>query len=340
MVEHLRADYLVAGAGPAGLTVARLLALKGRKVIVADPCRSTAKRLELLAPPSLGTVAAVGLGSLLDDPAIARPCLGIRRTGASARYAHEDFLRHPYRTGYVVNRGRFDERLRAAAAAAGVEFRRLRVTGIAPDGRGLRVQAGGGPPRWVALTGPIIDATGRAAMVARRMGARVTVRDRMVAELIEETVVDPVGDTASWLEYQSDGSSWSYRIHGPGGRAQTWRVRRSGMTAKNTMLRVDASASILSEAAGEGWIAVGDAAMSFDPIASQGLFNALSSALVATGALISADGLDLATARLYSDAVAATFFRSEAGRSDVYRALYNPRDAKAVLDRFEPVASP
>jgi flavin-dependent dehydrogenase len=75
---------------------------------------------------------------------------------------------------------------------------------------------------------------------------------------------------------------------------------------------------MLSAAAGEGWIAVGDAASAFDPIASQGLFNALSSALVATGALLSADGLSPAAARLYSDAVAATFSWSEAGRSNIY----------------------
>jgi flavin-dependent dehydrogenase len=64
---------------------------------------------------------------------------------------------------------------------------------------------------------------------------------------------------------------------------------------------------------------VGDAAIAFDPITSQGLFNALSSALVATGALMSADQLSVATARLYSDAVTATFLLSEAGRVDVYK---------------------
>ena len=68
---------------------------------------------------------------------------------------------------------------------------------------------------------------------------------------------------------------------------------------------------------GEGWIAVGDAASAFDPIASQGLFNALSSALVVCGALISPDRSSV-TERLYSDAVAAAFVWSEAARSKVY----------------------
>ena len=60
-METLHADYLVVGAGPAGSTIARLLALKGRAVVVADPGLPTTNRLELLAPASLGTVAAIGL---------------------------------------------------------------------------------------------------------------------------------------------------------------------------------------------------------------------------------------------------------------------------------------
>ena len=66
-------------------------------------------------------------------------------------------------------------------------------------------------------------------------------------------------------------------------------------------------------------MAVGDAASAFDPIASQGLFHALSSAQVAAGALLSAPRLSLAAARLYSDAVATAFAWSEAGRSGIYQ---------------------
>lgn len=324
-METLRADCLVVGAGPAGSTVARLLALKGCAVIVASTSSSASSRLELLAPASLDTVAAVGLGHLLDDPAIARRCLGIRRTRGSGEQDYEDFLRHPYRVGYVVDRASFDERLRAAAAAAGVTFCPLRVTGVTPDGGVIFRESDSGATKLV-FADVVVDATGRAAAIARRKGARVAVRNRMVAELLEDTSADAIADAASWLDYRSNGSNWSYRIHGPEGRAQTWRIRASGKPARDALLSVDASARALSEAAGEGWIAVGDAAIAFDPIASQGLFNALSSALVATGALMSADRLSPVTARLYSAAVTATFLYSEAGRADVYNKQHAAQD--------------
>ncbi|XUJ37510.1 NAD(P)/FAD-dependent oxidoreductase [Bradyrhizobium japonicum] len=136
----LRTDCLVVGAGPAGLTAARLLALRGRTIIVADSGVTPTTRLELLAPASLVTVAAVGLEHLLDDPTIARACLGIRRTHGSGASDYEDFLRHPGRVGYVVDRARFDERLRDEAIAVGVTFCGLRAIGVRPD-RGVICRA-------------------------------------------------------------------------------------------------------------------------------------------------------------------------------------------------------
>jgi flavin-dependent dehydrogenase len=46
-----------------------------------------------------------------------------------------------------------------------------------------------------------------------------------------------------------------------------------------------ARSAVLEPAAGDGWLAVGDAAMSFDPLSSQGLFNALFTGLAAAEAV-------------------------------------------------------
>ena len=51
----------MAGAGPAGATIARLLAAKGRHVVLVDPGHLRMSRLELLAPPALGVIEALGL---------------------------------------------------------------------------------------------------------------------------------------------------------------------------------------------------------------------------------------------------------------------------------------
>lgn len=60
----------------------------------------------------------------------------------------------------------------------------------------------------------------------------------------------------------------------------TKKLVRSGR-----VISVDASPSWLDKPVGEGWLAIGDAATSFDPIASQGLANALASAVAGAEAV-------------------------------------------------------
>jgi flavin-dependent dehydrogenase len=302
------------------MTIARLLALKGRRVLVVDAERRQTKvRLELLAPAARRTIAALGLEPLLLDKAVARSCLGIHRPGTQSEY--EDFLMHPDHMGYVVDRAQFDARLRAAAIKAGVEILSLRVTGVAADGNALYVRTAAGSLGSLPVNGIVIDATGRTAAIARRNGARIIFRDRMVAELLTEEHDRRKGpatdDAPSWLVYQGTASDWSYRIAGPSGRVQTWHISPAEVRLGNSTCRVDASAAILSHAAGNRWIAIGDAAMAFDPIASQGLFNALSSSLTAAGLLLSDEGLSPRTAGAWSDAVAATFLQTEVGRTAI-----------------------
>ena len=122
-------------------------------------------------------------------------------------------------------------------------------------------------------------------------------------------------------------NGWSYSVAGPDGRRERWVIRRpAGNKYECSRPRADASSAILTHAAGEGWIAVGDAAVSFDPVTAQGLANALSSALVAAGAILSTRGLDGDACRIYSQALTATYRYSEAGRADVYAALAMQRN--------------
>lgn len=57
---------------------------------------------------------------------------------------------------------------------------------------------------------------------------------------------------------------------------------------------VAANSARLTEAAGPGWFAIGDAALSFDPLSAQGMFNAMATAMQLADLLI-ADGLSTAT---------------------------------------------
>ena len=174
--------------------------------------------------------------------------------------------------------------------------------------------------RAAIAAGLVIDATGRPSAVARRLGAQRLVSDRLIAERRRELRTGP---DACWLDVKRRSrQGWSYPVSGPDGRRERWIVHRPeqrSMARARVARRCIVVAAVA--AAGDGWIAIGDAAAAFDPVTSQGLANALSTALVAAGAILSPDGLDDGACRIYSDAVATTFHHSEAGRAKVYAAL-------------------
>src|SRR4030095_1898564 len=98
----------------------------------------------------------------------------------------------------------------------------------------------------------VIDATGRPAAVARRLGARKLVSEVLVGEQREVTHADP-GATA-WLDVEGRGNRWRYQVLGPDGRRESWAIHPSGEGRPHTArLRADASSALLSHAAGEGW---------------------------------------------------------------------------------------
>ena len=316
-------DMFVAGAGPAGATIARLLARRGRRVWLVDPGTRRVDRLEILAPAACRVVEALGIAHLLDDASIAQPCPGIRRRWGSARIENDDFLRRPGGRGFVIDRAPFDETLRRMAADAGVTCVTGRVVAARREGAAVVGKIESGSKELGISAGLVIDATGRPSAVARRMGARRLVSERLVAER-QQAGASPhtSGPDAAWLDVEGNRGGWSYAVSGPGERRDRWTVYAPGQRLHvRSSTRADASSALLSRAAGDGWIAIGDAAASFDPVTSQGLVNALSTALVAAGAILSPAGLDHEARAVYSDAVAATFHYSEAGRARVYDAL-------------------
>jgi flavin-dependent dehydrogenase len=325
---HERAtDVLVAGAGPAGATMARLLALRGRRVVLVDPGTRPTKRLEVVAPAACRVAEAAGIAHLLHDASIARPCPGIRRRWGRADIEIDDFLRRPGGRGFVVDRAPFDAALRAMAIDAGATCLTGRVVAAQRDGGETIVEIESGGARASIAAALVVDATGRPSAVARRMGAQRLVGERRIAA--HHIVGAPrASDWNAWLDVASSTGGgqggWWYEVSGPDGRRERWDVYRPGQSMSGRACAcADASSALLSRAAGEGWIAIGDAAASFDPITSQGLANALSTALVAAGAILSLASLDEDARRIYSDAVAATFRHSEAGRARVYAALAN-----------------
>jgi len=305
----VRTEVLIAGGGPAGIATAIALARAGRAVCVVEQTRYEAMRAgEHLAPDCRPLLEQFGMwkhvraGGHLPSP-------GVRAAWNSGVPYWRDYVFSPYGTGYNLDRRCFDESLARAAREAGVEVltgtRLAEIEGVADD---WRARAGG-----AIAARFLVDATGRCASVARRLGARRAVTDRLIAlgAWLEDGEWEP-GD--AWLCVEPVASGWWYaaalpghrlsavlltdRDLAPGGTAgarELWK-ERAGETREIAALlrryrrqaafRVSAAHSFrLDPPAGAGWLAVGDAAAAVDPLSSMGILWALRSGMAAARAI-------------------------------------------------------
>lgn len=295
---------VVAGGGPAGSTAALALARSGRRVLLVGAPSPTAAVGEALPPVGRALLGELGVlpGFLRQGHA---PSHGNASAWGSADLATHDFLFGIHGHGWHLDRARFDAGLRDAARDAGAELAvPARVTRVerAGDAWIVRVEAAGEGPREVAC-GWLIDATGRSAALARRHGGERVRHDRLVAVHARFRPLDG-GDRDGRTLVEAAPDGWWYTARLPSGervaafQTDANRVDRrelltsAGLAAAlacTTHLRAalagyapaslprgaDAGSARLASPAGEGWIAAGDAAISFDPLSSHGILNAL-----------------------------------------------------------------
>lgn len=367
-------DVAVIGAGPAGAATAARLAGRWR-VLLIDRAPAPAPRIgEALIPAARAVLRDLGLLEVVERGGHA-PWLGARSFWGGETAERRDFLADPHGPGWRLDRMRFEADLRAAALRRG-------ATLIAPARlEGLTREAG----RWVlslaakdgartAAAACLIDAAGRAAPVARRLGARRGAPGRpLVAHWISAPAAPsapsavPVEAGFTTVEAAPDG--WWYSAVAPaagGARrllafhtdrdlaaaqprgaaaegaavdgAAALAARASRLPALGPLLRADgfrpdrplsrsaAHMARLTPAAGPGWLAIGDAALGFDPLASRGIFTALYTAMVGAmlvdEALMAGGGrraprLDVGAHEAEIARIAAT---TEAGLAHIYGA--------------------
>lgn len=279
---------LVVGAGPAGAAAAATAAGRGCDVtLLHDPRRGQAWAGESLPPGMPDLVAAVFGAAILDGHL---PAHGTRAAWGSDALEETDFLANPLGGGLLLDRARFDAAARAAAVAAGARLVEGRASAIMhADGAWQIARAEGG-----ALTARfVIDATGRSAAVSRQLGAGRTAADRQVA--IVAAFAD-AGDGFHGTSIEAVPMGWWYTTPLPGGRrvlalltdADLWQARTqdwpallgetrhmarcAGPSASAAHPRAwPAESASAQRLHGPGWIAAGDAAMTFDPLSSQGV---------------------------------------------------------------------
>lgn len=313
--DLLEVDVYVIGAGPAGTTAALNLA-PNRRVALADlhaePCLHIG---ESLLPAARRLLTDMGLWERFLAERHAR-WYHNRAVWGGADVNETDFLRDPDGHGWHLDRARFESWLRHVAVERGAILlapARLVALDRYNDGWRICLQTPSGQREAVSRF--LIDAGGRAVPAASRLGAHRRVDDRLVCRYIYG--IDRAPECSAGFTFvEAAEEGWWYTAPLAGGRrvlafhtdadlpaahaisdrkVLLERAREqpnlaavlsdSGFIPGTGFGITAAHSAILTPVAGSGWCATGDAALSFDPLSSQGLLNALFTGLAAAEAV-------------------------------------------------------
>lgn len=339
------APIVVIGGGPAGGAVSLELARAGRDVVLLERQPASGWKIGETLPPE-ARIHLQRLGHwerFQSEPH--RPCHGVVSAWGHAVPVEKDFIFNPHGHGWQLDRARFESGLLSAAVDAGCHVRLdVSVERIERRGAAWTVHTSTGD----LPAGLLVDCTGRRGCIIGREGGRYEQVDPLISVFAVAEAPQPTDcDARTYVESHPDG--WCYTALMPNGTrtiaCQTdgdllpqdaptaaWFWEQLGacpqigqLLRRHSYQLIDAPRAIAAhsgrfpQCVGPGWIAVGDAAMTFDPLSGQGSAKALVSASLAVEAILHRGDYQAACERLWLD-----FLRE---RRDSYRAEQRWRDA-------------
>jgi flavin-dependent dehydrogenase len=140
----------------------------------------------------------------------------------------------------------------------------------------------------------LVDATGRKALLASRLGSPADVADRLIGAV----AFCELSETAQWASIEAVEEGWWYSAPLPDARmvfaymtdsdlwnADSWHnlMERAPLTFERAGCRqipppsmvVSAGSLVRRPVVGANWIATGDAALAFDPLSGQGVLKSI-----------------------------------------------------------------
>jgi flavin-dependent dehydrogenase len=321
-------DVAIIGAGPAGSATALALVQAGidRVVLIDQPKSRPFSIGESCAPDVVAKMQQLGfdveLGQQGHTPYHANVSCwgGVHHT--------DDFLHRLAGQGWHLDRQRFDRQLMQKAIEQGAELiQPAKVSAIKAGDSGWQLQLKQGGQASMLNCRYLVDASGRSNAVTKHLKVKRERLDNLMAlawtlpdgsALRGRTLVEsmPCGwwyatclpDGKALISLMSD-ADLTHSMKDPQCLRQWWQQSPQLSHWLPVTDQIDiqptafaAHAGFIKQAAGPGWIAVGDALAAFDPLTSSGISNAFGDALAAREVILAwlAKG-DLAPAQTYAE---------------------------------------
>ncbi len=306
-----KTDILIIGGGIAGC-IAAISLIGSYHVTLIDKLVEPKDRIgESLAPAANRILKELNLLDGIENQTLTlfQKNLGMQSYWGSNQVHLVDHLRNP--DGFVksLDRKAFEVYLRKSAEERGVNcLWGSKLYNSTYEGSTWQVQINSNDDHLETqhlMASFVIDASGRQAHFARRQGIKRVVEDHLIA--CWATLPNTTENTMSTISASENG--WWYSAVAPNNKrivafhTDSDLIHKSqlktvesflGLAKKNhqvfSLLKgkeksisfhgtVAANSTKLAQIAGQQWATLGDAAVSFDPLSSQGMFNAMASAM-------------------------------------------------------------
>ncbi len=320
-VMHSCFDVVIVGAGIAGCAAAIALRrqLPNLSILLLernDPTPQAFRIGETLPPQTMPLLQQLGLSKIF----LARgdmEALGTRSIWGEAQVTENPFLYSCYGHGWHIDRTSFDNWMMSQSEHAGaVIYHGATIVGTPKYRNGWHLAVKRNTESMIIETPVVIDASGRRAVFCRNLGVRINKCDKLVGIFRffqHDDDSKPISNDSFTLVESSD-IGWWYSACLPQGRwiaalmtdsdhvrdldvlnetgwrntlAHTHHTRKRFLeTVPITPPRVTpAHSQYLEYFCGPGWYAIGDAATTFDPLSSLGIFKALRHGLLVSYAI-------------------------------------------------------
>jgi flavin-dependent dehydrogenase len=298
-------DVAVIGAGPAGCATALFLSRYGMSVVLISQEQPRLLAGETLSPAGEFHLRRLDLQALLNSDHMRVSNIASQWDADGISYT--DVSMHPLGSWWHLNRYSFDKQFQSEVDSAGVPIIRATYRSSEFDlttGRWCLIIVGD-PSIECIKSRFVVDASGRRASFARQQGAKSIACDALVgiiacishcSELAYRGISVEAASKGWWytsfaqqdeatigLFTDSDLFSLKKEQLRPAflSHLRATKLTRARMgslldLASGAALRViQANTRILNRVCGENWLAVGDAALTMDPLSSQGITQSL-----------------------------------------------------------------
>ena len=315
--KNLKTDVVIIGGGVAGAATALSLQQQGiTNIAIAEKSSQKDFHIGETVPPQMRSLLAqLDVSHLLDSDT------HIPSQGNCAAWGNLELIFHDYFMsgeghGWHLDRPLFNISL--ADTAANRKARLMRETAVVgysrlkDGGWNLRLKNKDGK-QWDVLTKFVIDASGHHSIFARWQGVRKVTLDRLMGVAgIFTWSNNPAADYYTTIEAAEFG--WWYGARLPNNRAIVTLMSERDILQKYQLLKLEnwleylqttqyirelitegscptkliiqpAFSTYLERVVGDRWLAVGDAATTFDPLSSAGIYKAIHSGIKAGEAI-------------------------------------------------------